>query len=343
MKSPWVGLAVRGWTTVALLSMITVTSASGQQNREDCRCVDVDGTEIENCTCFRAPNMEGLVSAFRVNASRPRLGISIEAGQGAGSDVRGALVTDVLAEGPADDAGIREGDLITSIDGESLFESIGAEAEADFDLDQSIPVQRLLAKARQLEEGQRVEIEYLRDGQAQTTMLEAEDLSDSWGDNVSVFAPTWNAERFRDQMRGLTDRVRAFDLQSDEMQALAEGRFRLRVNPPEAGEMRFYSRGDAPVVLGRRDGRSGGLDIVELNPTLGAYFGSEAGVLVVDVDRGSGLGLEGGDVVLSIGERAVDTPERFRRVLSSYGDEEDITFHILRNGDETTVTGRLRY
>ena len=69
----------------------------------------------------------------------------------------------------------------------------------------------------------------------------------------------------------------------------------------------------------------------------------ENGVLVADVDRGSGLGLEAGDVVIRIGDRSVDSPERFRRIVGSYAEEEDITFHILRNGAETAVTGRLRY
>lgn len=343
MKSAWIGLAGRCWTMAALMAAITVTSLSAQQDREECRCVDTDGNEIENCTCFRTPNMERMFSVFGADSSRPRLGISINASQSARHDVRGALVTDVLSGGPADDAGIREGDVITSIDGHSLVESVGADAEADFDPDDSIPVQRLLAIARELEAGQRVEVEYLRDDQAQTTMLEAEDLSDSWGRNFSVLTSTWDPERFRVQMRGLTEGLRDLDIRSHELEGLRTERLRFRTELPEDGEWRAFGRGDAPMVFAGRSGRSGGVDIVELNPALGSYFGADAGVLVIDVERRSGLGLESGDVVLRIGEREVQTPERFRRVLGSYGDEEDITFHIRRNGSEMTVSGRLRY
>ena len=86
-----------------------------------------------------------------------------------------------------------------------------------------------------------------------------------------------------------------------------------------------------------------GLELTAVNPALGAYFGTEQGVLVTDVDRSSGLGLQTGDVVVRIGDRAVTSPDRFRRILASYGDEEDINFHIMRDGSETVVTGRLRY
>jgi serine protease Do len=281
--------------------------------------------------------MEEFVNVFGIGASRPRLGISVDAGQGGGMDAEGALVTDVLRDGPADEAGIREGDLITRIDGQSLFESIGAEAEADFDLDSSMPVQRLLALARELEPGSEVEIEYLREGRTQTTMLEAEDLSDSWGENFAV-APGWDAERFQEQLRTLTEGARSLSIRRAPSGGNSWGRS-------------LYIGGDRPDVHVLGGGGSPfmwgvnglGLELVEINPGLGEYFGAESGVLVADVDRGSGLGLEAGDVVIRIGDRPVDSPERFRRIVGSYAEEEDITFHILRNGAETAVTGRLRY
>jgi hypothetical protein len=46
-------------------------------------------------------------------------------------------------------------------------------------------------------------------------------------------------------------------------------------------------------------------------------------------------------VILRIGDRAADTPDRVLRVLGSYGADEDIPIHLRRNGREMSVMGRL--
>lgn len=302
----------------AVAAMVAPVSAQDFERdiERECRCVDADGTEIERCTCFRTPNVEALVTRMGAFApGRPRLGISIDPRQASSDDAEGALVTDVLEDGPADRAGLREGDVITSVDGSSLTTPFSADVEEDFDLDDSVPVQRLLALTRQLEPGETIEVEYLRDGQRQTTMVEVEELSGRWGD-FSMTAPS---------------------------------SFRMRVGPDQ--EAHFFGDRGSSVVPGSgrsafflRDGmHADGLELAEVNPGLGEYFGTDEGVLVLETGRSSGLGLEAGDVVVRIGARDVTTPERFRRILSSYGDDEDIDFHVLRDGDEIVVTGRLRY
>ena len=87
--------------------------------------------------------------------------------------------------------------------------------------------------------------------------------------------------------------------------------------------------------------RGHGLDLVELNPGLGAYFGTEEGVLVADMDDDSRLGLRPGDVVVAVDGRDVDDGAELRRILGSYEGDEEIEFRIWRDGSETTVTGTL--
>lgn len=347
-------MKTKTWTRAALAAamLALATSVAGpspvsaQDVRAECRCVDADGNEIENCTCFRGPRMNAYAPLLALQAGQPRLGVTVSADQSARIDADGAEVTDVLEGGPADEAGIREGDVITRIGAQSLTEPTESSAERLFDLDRSIPVQRLLAIVAELEPGQEVEVAFLRDGTPQTTVLETRALPAVGRGDFSVALP-----RFRDGRDG-EDRLRellggewrdgvAPRVWSDEMVPGGDlpGNIRLRFNGPHDGGVAVFDRGRGLLYSSERDG----LSLIELKPALGAYFGATEGVLVTDVTRRSGLGLEAGDVVLAIGDRTVTNPDRFRRILSSYGDEEDITFRILRDGSETSVTGRLRY
>lgn len=313
MRTRRVGGLVRVFAAgcIGLAMAAAPATASAQEPEDECRCVDAEGNEIENCTCFRMPRLGGMAMARAFADARPRLGVSVSAVDN--DEGRGARVTDVLDEGPADDAGLREGDVITRIDGRSLLEPLSAEQEEELDLDESLPVQRLLAIARELEPGQEVEIEYLRGDETRTTTVVAEEL-EPWGGRVSIFGPDWEAHG----MRGRTmEDMPAFEWRSGA--------------PDDEG---------ARLLLRRFGAATGGLELAEVNPELGSYFGTEQGVLVLDVDADSRLGLEPGDVILRIGSREATTPERVRRILSSYEPDEAITFDVRRDGRDMSVSGR---
>jgi hypothetical protein len=330
---------------LVLLGLALVpTPTAAQQERDECRCVDAEGNEIEGCHCFLTPRLDRLAAAISsFGHTPPRLGISVDPNQSASLDAEGARVTNVLEDGPAEEAGLREGDVITHVDGRPLTAPLDAEAEGDFDLDESAPVQRLLALVGDVDPGSEVEIEYLRDGERETVTVEAEELSDSWGGGFTMTGPGWDPERLHDEVRELANGARAWHFRSYEG---GDDELRLRMHPDgedmvvaPRGTVRPFGDGPGPAFW------SGGLglQLVEVNPELGAYFGAEEGVLVTHVERSSGLGLRPGDVVLRVGDRPVTSTERFWRIVGSYGAEEDIELHILRDGEETAVTGRLRY
>jgi hypothetical protein len=214
----------------------------------------------------------------------------------------------------------------------------------DFNLDQSIPVQRLLAIARELEPGDEVEVEYLRDDRTQTTMVEAEDLSD-WG-RVAMFGPGWDSEEFAERMRELAERTREMEFRfGPEFQEELQDRIRhgeMHFRGPDRDIRILRPPGGAPSVMidGMHVGRDG-LELAELNPGLGQYFGASVGVLVIDIDDDSALGLQAGDVILSVGDREAETPGRVYRILESYGNDEEIRFRVRRDGAEIDVMGRL--
>ena len=83
------------------------------------------------------------------------------------------------------------------------------------------------------------------------------------------------------------------------------------------------------------------LELAPINPELGKYFGTDDGVLVIDVPENSALGLRPGDVVLAVDGRKVRAPTPLMRALMSYEPGESLTFQIMRKKSKQTVTGTL--
>jgi len=323
-------LAGGGIALAALLAATTVSAQARTRGTErDCRCVDRNGEEIPDCRCLRTP---GLANLYVFRDTRARLGITVSSDQGARADAQGARVGSVMDGGPAEGAGIREGDVITRLDGHSLLEPLDSATEADFDLDRSVPVQRLLAITRDIDPGQEVEVEYLRDGETRTATIEARELS-GWT-SIGMGGPGWNAREMADRMRILGDSMRRLRL---EMPRAALG-LRLWADSTESPRFHVLTHPEAGVYLFRAPD---GLDLVELNPKLAEYFGVSGGVLVADVPDDTPLGLQPGDVVLAVGDREVEGPDHLRRILRSYQPDETISFRIMRHESEMNVQGHL--
>lgn len=347
MKMGWWKSAGLG-TAVAAVALLTwAPGASAQADDRECQCVDADGNAIENCTCFVLPDVSDMEEAFAwspdrdftfsFRSARPRLGVAVSTEQDEALDAQGARVNNVMEDGPADDAGLLEGDIITSVDGRSLAQPLDDDIEEDFDLDRSIPVQRLLAIARDLEPGQTVEVGYLRDGQARTATVEVSDLGASMRAWARQFREDFEPrmERFRLEMR-----PRVEEFQREIRPQLDELREQIREQSRE-WERNGRVLGDIePFVI---DGgyAHDGLRLTALTPGLGEYFGTDHGVLVTDVEADSPLGLQAGDVILRVGDRDVTSPSRVLRILSSYDGGDSVTFRVRRQGSEIDVLGRL--
>ncbi len=327
----------RAWATVLTLvacggALVAAgpTSAQERTRSDDCRCVDRDGNPIESCRCLRTPRV---VVAPTFTTRGARLGVSLDSDQSRNDDAVGARISSVMTDGPADEAGLRTGDVVTRVDGHSLLEPLDQETEEGFDLDRSIPVQRLIALARDLEPGAQVEVEYRRDGESHTAHLEARELS-PWG--LRVLGPEWDADALAGRMRDLSDRIRDRALVFEG----PEGARGFELATPRAGTFHLRS-GDRDVsgLLWRIGGE--GLELTEMKPGLASYFGTDRGVLVTEVDDASELGLEPGDVILSIHGRDVDTPAQVRRILGSYREDERVSLRIMRQKQERTIDGRV--
>lgn len=259
---------------------------------------------------------------------RPMLGVTLDTELDRQLEAVGVRVAEVLDRGPADEAGIREGDVIVSLDGHALSDALDDDLERRFDDDRSFPAQRLVALARELDEGDPVEVVVERDGETRTLTVTPREIRErDWPRSVFRFrgAGPHAAGEYRLRMGEMAERMR--DLREHAREMDLSG---MRHQAPRYGK-----------VFRFRDGSVHGLDLVELNADLGAYFGTESGVLVADVESGSGLGLRPGDVVSAVDGREVEDVAELRRILWSYREGEEIEFRIRRDGAETTVTGTI--
>ncbi len=334
------------------------------QERTECRCVDRDGNEIENCRCLRTFSLEPTV-ATGMFARRAMIGVIISVSQDDEVDRQGARIEQVRDGSPADEAGLEAGDVVVAVGGRSVFDALeDRDVERRLDLDQSVPVQRFQRLVAGLEPDEPVEFEILRDGRRRTVTVTPERAT-----GVSVFGLDDGVEVRLQGLREGTERMRG------ELEALARGerwrqegpgvyRFRLPEGEGRAWSLEldslrlaepFGRTGDPCFAVGSSSGsvrgnvwvmgfRScvGGVEFVDVNPELGEYFGSDPRALAAEVAEGSTLGLRAGDVVLAIDGREVEDAEQALRILRSYDADEEMRIRILRRGEEIEVLGRRR-
>ncbi|MGH7516186.1 MAG: PDZ domain-containing protein [Gemmatimonadales bacterium] len=235
---------------------------------------------------------------------RARLGLKVNL-QARESDSIGAYVDLVTPGGPAADAGLRAGDVITRLDGQALFESPLDRGQRG----RSLPGLRLIRLAARLEPGDTVSVDYRRGTERRTTSLvtDADQLVHMEGRRL----PRGLSMVVGPGMRGVP---------------LFEGR---PIELP-APAFELFVAGDLAE-----------LELAPLNADLGQYFGTEDGVLVINAPRGSRLGVRGGDVVLAVDGRKPDGPLHLLRILRSYDGGERFKLDIMRNRKRESLTASL--
>ncbi|HTV80962.1 MAG TPA: PDZ domain-containing protein [Steroidobacteraceae bacterium] len=85
-----------------------------------------------------------------------------------------------------------------------------------------------------------------------------------------------------------------------------------------------------------------GMELADLSPALGQYFGTSQGVLVIRVPRGADfLKLQDGDVILSIDGRVPENGSHATRILRSYQPGEKIHLKVMRQKKTLELEGSL--
>ena len=241
--------------------------------------------EVAELSTRNLPDVRRIERNVIVFDDRPRLGVSINGDDGS-DPVEGVTVLAVTPGTAAADAGLRAGDVLTSINGEALA--------AD---DSDAANRRLLDFMRGVEEGDKLDVEYLRDGNVGTVVVEPRRV-----DSGFAFAPG----------------ARSFSL--PDMPRIAP-----RAGQGYAVQFAFAGRGWADMEL------------VELSEGLGRYFGTDEGLLVVSAPGGDGLQLQDGDVIQAIDGRKPSSVRHALRILGSYQAGEKLSLEIYRDRKSRTL------
>ena len=248
-----------------------------------------------------------------------RLGISL--GNWADGPVEGLKVLSVSPGGPAEEAGLRAEDLLISINDESLAAGGGQQA-----------YERLRGMLAGTEPGSEVSIGYRR-GESD---LETQVKTDTWEQVIAgaaLAAPRVFTSGTVDWLPQMANRFSGGD-----------GNVEVDVDVDGDGERRIVRVRRGPALpLSFRDmaGRLGGLQIAELTPALGEYFGAEDGLLVVRAPENEEIELEDGDVIRRIGGRTFKDARQATRILRSYEPGEQVELEVLRHKQSRTVRFEL--
>ncbi len=276
---------------VALLIPGLAEPAQAQEERE-CECPPAGRLRVY--TDSEGPHVVWM-------GQRARLGVRVHAEANPDTDRYGALIDGVAKGSPADKAGLKKGDIITKLNGESLLSGGGVYEE-----DESAPGMRLIERARQLERGDTVEVEFRRDGETKTVELVAgafDEMFFEWSDFADEFGEPRRLRRLMERYRELPE---------------------VHIRGPETFALRLGTR--LP-----------GLELVSLNPGLGEYFGTAEGLLVVRAPKSDAFELQDGDVIQTIDGREPKDVRHAMRILSSYQGGESLRLGIMRDKKKRTL------
>jgi len=216
--------------------------------------------------------IEGKRGPKRIEMYRagPRIGLGVVMAPNSGNGVKIAAVS---PKGPAKDAGLQAGDVITAINGKSIT----AKAQAGVD--------QARAALADLKEGQTVKLAYTRSGKAVSATLKAAKIEPQMIVNRETRGP----------MPGGAPRAFAFAT------------------------------------------RWSGMNLAELNPQLGRYFGANAGVLVLS-PKTEFPQLQAGDVITKVDGKAVVRSRDVLEAMRGRKEGEKVALSILRDRKPQSVS-----
>lgn len=245
-------------------------------------------------------------------------------------DVRGVRVQEVMDESPAQEAGLREGDVVLEWGGEPVMSAV-----------------QLTRLVRETPPGRTVTVGYLREGQRGEVRVTVSERSGtaSW-----VQAREMSEEERQELRERMTEaREEARRAREEAMAQSREAREKWREEAEQARRRAIVElreahpgEGSSAVYVSGLMGPRIGVRLISLTDQLAGYFGLDdrTGALVVSVEDDSPAreaGLQAGDVILSVDGSEVDSPGDVSRMVRD-AEGQQLEIQVLRRGDRRTVT-----
>ena len=238
----------------------------------------------------------------------------------------GVVIVGTSPNGPAENAGIREQDILTGINGTRL-------AGTDD------PMQSLREKMRSVEPGQTVSVTVMRDGEAMDFNLEAEQrraTAMAWvpdaplPPDVDIDIDVEEIERMiRDVPLPEMPRAFAYRFEGE------DGEIELH----ELSELGQHALADVNLWFGPNLTR--GLSLTDLNPELGRYFGADNGVLVTEADDDNAWDLQAGDVITAVNGENVSSTRDLVRSIRGTDRGQEVRIQVLRDGSQREMSATV--
>lgn len=231
----------------------------------------------------------------------------------------GVEIIGVSPDGPADQAGIKTGDILLSLNGEKLASEDGAGRAAIF---------RIMDEA---EPGEALELT-VRRGQAQqdfTVVPERREPS-SWQSIVRI--PRLSSPHTVPGAEDIhIERIERIEIPE------FEGDFEFEFE--EFSDLAGHAMREANIWFGLPMAQ--GLELATIDPALGRYFETERGVLVIKAREDNDYQLQSGDVILHIADREVNTPGDVVRALREVEAGVEVAIEIKRDRRDVTLKATM--
>lgn len=239
------------------------------------------------------------VAVFRAGSDRPMLGLLLSVEGDA------VVIGDVVPGSAIADAGVEAGDRLIAIDGKAL-PNVDARTRAA----------SASAELQNLEVDQTVRLGIERDGRPMTIEAKAK--------------PMPAMTRYVRKVGGQPVQVSVFT--ADASAPIGDPFEWDRIAP-------FAGCADGEDCTHRimKAMRWGGLELSDIGPELGRYFGTDRGVLVLAADDRSMPGLAPGDVLLSVDGKPIEHSSELMRELRGRDEGESIRLSLLRDGKNVDV------
>lgn len=247
-------------------------------------------------------------SVAHIDKDKPRMGFMATVND------QGWQIMSVVPESGAAEAGLTKGDVIISIDGQST-------AKDGLGLTEFIAIDQ---KA-----GDVSEVLILRDGKELTMnvtakVIDSPDIIMQMDGNHQWLSSSGNDFKFK--TGDLDGMFEGLHVDVEHLGKMVEGLgdHDIRVVTTGDADAYFFSGSKMNQWLGKNHHFS------TVTESLGKYFGTKQGVLVLEVDENNKLGLKDGDVIQSINGQDVKSPKDVVKIMSSFKADESFEIEIIR-------------